>query len=238
MARLLPVVAEEARSRELLDRDLGLARARRRPSARRAGRARASPARIQDARARASPSTTTSHASASVRARATLERRARSATTRAALSSTSQTSGATPRATSIRTVSAPLTPQPTTAHDDASGAAERVGREHRGGSRTQRGHRARVEHGEQASVLGVREEHEAGHGRKPASRVAGKRRHPLEQRVTAADRGHRAEVAGRIVRHVDLRRHRPFAARVRDERVPNGVVRLVRRHCPHDVGRA
>src|SRR5262249_36887831 len=70
-----------------------------------------------------------------------------------------------------------------------------------------------------------------------AGRVAGKRRHPLEQRVTASERRHRAEVAGRIVRDVDLRRHRPLTAVVRDERLAHGLDRSRRRDGAKDVVR-
>ena len=48
--------------------------------------------------------------------------------------------------------------------------------------------------------------------------------------MPGADRRHRAEVARRVVRHVDLRRHLPLAARVGDERVANGLDGAVGRH--------
>ena len=41
--------------------------------------------------------------------------------------------------------------------------------------------------------------------------------------MAAAERRHRAEVSGRVVRDVDLRRHRPLAACVSDECVAHGV---------------
>src|SRR5262249_15384648 len=53
---------------------------------------------------------------------------------------------------------------------------------------------------------------------------------PLQQRMPAAECRHRAEVAGRIVRDVRLRRHRPLAARVRDERCANRLDGTVGRH--------
>ena len=48
--------------------------------------------------------------------------------------------------------------------------------------------------------------------------------------MTPSERGHGTEVAGRVVRHVELRLHRPLAARVGDERVAHGVVGRVRGH--------
>ena len=119
----------------------------------------------------------------------------------------------------------PLTPQPTTATEARSPASVSSG-DHAAAARSQRGHRARVEHRLERPRVRVREQHEPGHGREAARRVARERRHPLEQGVAAAERRHRAEVAGRVVRHVDLRLHRPLAAVVRDERLADGVVRL------------
>ena len=55
--------------------------------------------------------------------------------------------------------------------------------------------------------------------------------------MPAAERRHRAEVARGIVRDVDLRRHRPLAARMRDERVAHRVDRAVRRDRLLDVPR-
>ena len=85
--------------------------------------------------------------------------------------------------------------------------------------------------------VGVREQHEPRHRRQAARRVARERRHPLEQRVPAAERRHRPEVAGRVGRHVDLRRHRPLAARVGDERVAHRLDRPLRRDGRLDVPR-
>ena len=91
--------------------------------------------------------------------------------------------------------------------------------------------------------LGVRDEHEAGDGRQPPGRVARERGDPLEQRVPVAERGHRTEVTGRVVRHVRLRRHAPRAAMVGDERLPDCLDRLVRQTAlaadrPHAVALA
>src|SRR3954453_16360316 len=55
--------------------------------------------------------------------------------------------------------------------------------------------------------------------------------------MAVAQRGHRAEVARRVVRHVQLRLHRPLAARMRDERVANRLDRSRRRHGEVDVPR-
>ena len=152
------------------------------------------------------------------RATAQLPRRAPRATCRARSSFTSQSSTCRP-AREER----PRRRPPVHAGADHRGrrrvrTAERLGREHRGGAGAERRHRRRVEHRSQLAVLRVRQQHDAGHRRQPPLRVAGKRRHPLEQRVPSPERRHRAEVARRIVRDVDLRRHRPLAARVRDER--------------------
>ena len=66
----------------------------------------------------------------------------------------------------------PFTPAPMTAAVSASGATERLGGEHRRGTRAQRGHRGRVEAGDEPSVLGAREQHEPADGRQPSRRVA------------------------------------------------------------------
>ena len=116
--------------------------------------------------------------------------------------------------------------------------AERVRCEHARGGGAERRHRGGVEHGEEPSVLGVGEEHEPGDRREAAGRVARERRDPLEERVAVSDRRHRTEVAGRVVRDVHLRRHRPLRARVRLEGAADGVVGLVRRDGSLDVGRA
>ena len=116
------------------------------------------------------------------------------------------------------------------------GATERVSGEHAGRRSSERRHRGSVEDSEQAAVLGVREQHEPGHRRQAARRVPRERGDPLQQRMPVSDRRHGAEVACRIVRHVDLRWHRPRRARMRLERATNGVVRLVRRDSSLDVG--
>jgi hypothetical protein len=113
--------------------------------------------------------------------------------------------------------------------------AERLRREHRRRARAERRDRRCVEHGPQLPVLGVRDEHDTGHGGQPVLRIAGKRRHPLEESMAAAQSRHRAKVAGGIVRHVDLRRHRPLALRVRDESVAHRLDRALRRHSLLDV---
>src|SRR6185437_4074855 len=70
-----------------------------------------------------------------------------------------------------------------------------------------------------------REQNKTAHGREPTGRIAGKGRDPLEQRVAGSQRRHGAEVTGRIGGYVDLRRHRPLAARIRDERFANSLDR-------------
>ena len=142
-----------------------------------------------------------------------------SATRRARRSSTSQRLTARPRARNVRAAACPFTPVADDRSRRGVRAPERLRREHRRRTGAQRGHRRGVEHRAQLPVLGVRDEHDARHGREALRRVAGKRGHPLQKRMPAAERRHRAEVARRVVRHVHLRRHRPLAARVRDERL-------------------
>ena len=119
-----------------------------------------------------------------------------------------------------------LGPVDATADDGDGGglAGERLEGEDPGGGGAERGHGGRVEHRLERPRVRVREQDEPGHGREAARRVARERGHPLEQGVAAAERRHRAEVAGRVVRDVDLRRHRPLAAVVGDEGVADGVV--------------
>ncbi len=108
------------------------------------------------------------------------------------------------------------------------GAAERVGGENAGRGCPQGGDGSRLEHREQTAVIRVREQHQPRHRRQPARRVPREGRDPLEERVPVADCRHRAEVAGRVVRDVDLRRHRPRAASVGLECDADRVVGLVR----------
>ncbi len=120
-------------------------------------------------------------------------------------------------------------------HRCRTGAAERLGRDRSGGAGPQRRHRAGVQHGLDDAGLGVREDDETAHGREAPSRVARERRDPLQQRVAAAERRHGAEVARRVVGDVELRLHRPLAARVGDERVAHRVVGATGRHRRLDV---
>ena len=108
--------------------------------------------------------------------------------------------------------------------------AERLRREHGSRAGPYGGHRRCVEHREEASVLRRRDEHDSHHCRESLRGVAGERRDPLEQRMTGAERRHRAEVACRIGGHVHLRRHRPLTARVRDERIPHCIDGALRRN--------
>ena len=48
--------------------------------------------------------------------------------------------------------------------------------------------------------------------------------------MASAERRHRAEVAGGVRVDVDLRRHRPLAVRVRDERIAHGLECALRRN--------
>ncbi len=114
-------------------------------------------------------------------------------------------------------------------------AAERLRREDGRGAGTKRRHRPGVEHRAQHSVRRVGEKDEPGHRRQPTLRVAGKRRHPLQSRMACAERGHRAEVSGRIGGHVDLRRHRPVSVVVREEGLANRLERALGRNRFLDV---
>ena len=69
----------------------------------------------------------------------------------------------------------------------------------------------------------------------PCAGLPGKDVTHFSERVAAAERGHGAKVPGGIRRHVDLRRHRPLAARVRDERVAHRLERALRRDRSLDV---
>ena len=118
---------------------------------------------------------------------------------------------------------------------DRATAAERRRREHRRGAGSQRGHGAGVEHGNEHPRVGVVQHDEPGDRRQPDPRVARERRHPLQQRVSSADGGHRAEVPRGVVGHVQLRLHRPLAARVGDEPLAHGLVRLEGRDGALDI---
>ncbi len=126
------------------------------------------------------------------------------------------------------------------AADDGVGGrlrtAQRVRGKHSRRGCAERRHGGGVEHCEKPAVLGVRQEHEPGHGGEAARRVPGERRDPLEKCVAVADGGHGAEVPGRVVRDVDLRRHRPRRSGMRLECGANRIVRVVWRDGPLDVG--
>ena len=83
--------------------------------------------------------------------------------------------------------------------------------------------------GEEPAVLCRGDEDESRDGGQPPLRVAREGRDPLEERIAAAESGHRPEVAGRVGGDVDLRRHRPLAPRVGDERVAHRLDRSLRR---------
>ncbi len=123
-------------------------------------------------------------------------------------------------------------------HGDRAAAAERHRGEHGSRARPQSRHGTGVEHGLEHPGFGVGEHDEADDGGQPELGVSRKGRDPLEQRVAAAERGHSAKVPRRVVRHVELRLHRPFAAGVRDERLPYSLVRIGRRDRPAHVGAA
>ena len=63
----------------------------------------------------------------------------------------------------------------------------------------------------------------------PCAGLPGKDVTHLRRACPASERGHRAEVPGGIRGHVDLRRHRPLAARICHERVADGLERALGR---------
>ena len=142
--------------------------------------------------------------------------------------STSQRIGATPRAPSIRAVSAPFAPQPTTATDDVAAASVSTASTAAAAVRSAVT-AAPSSTASSAPVSAFERRTRPVTVGSPRARLPGERRHPLEERVAAAEGRHRAEIARRVVRHVDLRRHRPVATMVGDERVTDGVVRVLRR---------
>ena len=138
-------------------------------------------------------------------------RRARAAAARARSGSTSQSRTSRPAGDERPRRRPPV--HAGADHGGRGGArpAERLGGEHgRAGSHavTAAASRTALEGRRTASERRTR----PGHGREAPRRVARERRHPLEQSVPGAERGHGAEVAVRVGGHVDLRRHRPLAA--------------------------
>lgn len=117
-------------------------------------------------------------------------------------------------------------------------APQNVSGDHRRGSGSQRGHRAGIENRFHDSGLCVGEHDEAAHGGKSPRWISRKGRDPFQQCVPTAERRHRAEVARRVVRDIELRLHRPLAARVGDERLAHGAVGCCGRDGGLDVPRA
>ena len=131
----------------------------------------------------------------------------------------------------------PFTPAPIDGRGLGVRAADRLGREYGSSAGAQPGDGGGVEDRHELRRSPRSRGARARRGRQAFRRVPGKRRHPLERGVAAAERGHRAEVAGRVGGHVDLRRHRPLAALVRDERLAHGLERALGRDSSRDVGR-
>ena len=153
---------------------------RRRPSGSRAVRAAAS---RQASRISRPGVTVATRSAASASLRVATRPPTRSATARARASSRSHTSGARPRAANVRAAASPFTPAPTTAAVSASCTPERLRRKHGRRTRAHRRHRACIEHRDEPPVLGRRDEHDAHHRRESLRRVAGERRHPLQERM-------------------------------------------------------
>ena len=112
-----------------------------------------------------------------------------------------------PRATNVRAAARPFTPAPITAAVAASRAAERLGRQHRGSARSQRGHRARVEHRAQTARPTRRTRARARS--RSAARAPGCRERTSP---TSAARGRRRARASRGSRRPGRRARRPSAA--------------------------
>ena len=197
VARLLPVVAEDARRARSRRPRSPPCRARPRPSGSRAGPVAASPRASRISRPGVTVTTTSAR-----------ERRVpRLGATRAPSSAADGRARARrrrprrrpsrPSAAKQRAAARPFTPAPI---DGARRAwpPERLRGEHRRRAGPQRRHRPGVEQRLDHPRLGIGQDDEPGHGRQPARRIAREGRHPLEQRVTAAERRHRAEVARRV----------------------------------------
>ena len=225
MAGLLPVVAEDVDAGELLDRDLGLARAVGAHQARVLPRPKGSLVEHDLAARR--------HGHDDVRGERVLPARRHRPSD--LLRDLPGAVGVQVPNDDVATARAegPSDRAPVHARADhrsrpAVRAAERLGGEHGRCAGPSRRDRARVEHGDERPVRGVRQEHETRHRRQPARRIPGERRDPFQERVPAAERRHGAEVARRVGRHVDLGRHRPFAACIGDEGVTHSSERAFR----------
>ncbi len=232
VARLLPVVAEDANARQLLDCDLGF------PGAVRAHQAHvlAGPERagtVDELVARRHRR----HQVGSQRFLATRSDRGTQVVGRNA--GTLRVDVPEQRLVSASHERAGRRP-PVDARPDHGSALcirppERLRRQDGGGAGPQRGDRAGVQGGPQHPVRGVGDEHDPAHCRQPLLRVAREGRDPLEQCVPAAERRHRPEVTGGVGRDVDLRRHRPLAPGVRDEGCANRLDRGLGRDGRLDV---
>ena len=108
----------------------------------------------------------------------------------------------------------------------SAGRRERQRRHRRDGAGSQRGDRAGIDDRQRLGGRGVRQQHDAHHGRLAVRGVARERADPLQHREPVAERGHRAEVAVRRRVEVDLGRHRPFAAAVAQERLARVLDRV------------
>ena len=163
------------------------------------------PGRSEPRRARprgpASPSTTRSAASASLAARRRRRRRARRPRLAARSASTSQSTVVAAAREERPRRCAPV--HACADHGRVAGvrAPERLRGEHRGRAGPQ-APSPRPRRAPPRSIPSSASESSTtpAHRRQPARRVARERRHPLEQRVPGAERRHRAEVAGRVVR--------------------------------------
>ena len=122
------------------------------------------------------------------------------------------------------------------ARADRAGQRQGLGGQDRGSSRPERGDGRRVEQCAQLSCRRVGEDDDAGHSRQAAGRVAGKGGDPLEDRVAAARRGHRPEVAVGSL-DVDLGGHLPGAAGVLEERRADRLDGIGGADGGRDVGR-
>ena len=209
--RLLPVVAEDADARELLDRDLGLARA--------VGAHEAHVLPRTERTLREDRLTPGSHGDDDRRRErlgARDNRRADFVGDRAGARLVDVVHDDAPPARGERSRDGTAV-HAGADHGGVPVRSQRLRCENRRRAGAQRRDGARVERSDEHPVRRVRQQHESRHRRQPLRRIAGERGHPLQQRVPAVERLHRAEVARWVRRHVHLRRHRPIAARIRDE---------------------
>ena len=170
-----------------------------------------------------------SHASASARS-PTSQPRSAAAAPAASGSGSKQTPGPVLRVGEAAADPHPVQP----AADEADGARvlarQLLGGDGGRGAGAQRRHGTGVQHRQRLPGAGIGDQHDAGHRRQPSAWIDRKRSDPLQHRESLAAHRHRAEVAVRRARQVDLWRHLPLAAGEADEPVTNALDRIRGRH--------